>query len=627
MKNLTFEPQAFSVLIGANGQGKSLIFEALYRFFVDFNPIAGGASAGLSDSLWFRREAESPIKFEIDLVMDKTELRQYLPLDKSYFDTLDEKVNASLHKLKIKRSLSAQGSWMTELLQWGDIPLVENDVLISPDKLSHYLAPESFKDYKMYFFTQGNSQENIGGDRLLVDTKRKKAFTSTPQIDQLVSAGLIESSTENAGQNYQEWGKKEKILIASPSASEVPILGILSPETLQKIISGITQIRTKFKLIPAARDVKTSAGQRVSLVEPTVLQNITAMSIDRRRPIEKSWEQYRAYLQQLLNRRVEPNPNQVLLKEGDLGLQPSEIGGGEQSIMGIVKETFDVNAILIVEEPEIHLHPKLQRLLLSYLRELSSKTQVMVSSHSPIFASKLDLAGVFIVSKDEEGRTTVEQVNEGNVNRIIDELGIKPADILDYDTVVFVEGQDDVKIFNAWARRFKSSGNIGFIDTEGWNNMEYYANARILGSRRIKVTPFVIFDGDTEDGKLKDVKDKLVKQLDLREENINTLKADSIEDYLLVPIAILRAFPNFNLSEKEIESFLESYKTKKDRKVVLDLLLKRGGIQGYNGDLGAQIALNMRETEISGDIREIFKRITASPETDETALPEKTKTK
>jgi len=77
--------------------------------------------------------------------------------------------------------------------------------------------------------------------------------------------------------------------------------------------------------------------------------------------------------------------------------------------------------------------------------------------------------------------------------------GIKPSDIFNYDTVVFVEGDDDVKIFKSLLKQLaKTTETVGFVDSEGWNNMAYYANAKILKSQRLKINVFAVFDGDTE---------------------------------------------------------------------------------------------------------------------------------
>ena len=70
LKDITINGHRFIVFIGSNGQGKSLIFEALYRFFADFNSIGGGASPGISDIIWYKRETSSPIEFEMILELD-----------------------------------------------------------------------------------------------------------------------------------------------------------------------------------------------------------------------------------------------------------------------------------------------------------------------------------------------------------------------------------------------------------------------------------------------------------------------------------------------------------------------------------------------------------------------------
>lgn len=613
LRELNFKPQKFSVLIGANGQGKSLIFEALNRFFADFNPVGGAASPGATDSMWFKRETDSPIRFEIELALDEKDIVRYLPFEKSYLDRLDEQAKGEISKMTIKRNLAVNGGWKTQLIQWGNFPLVSDDVLVSPERLSQQIPPGSLSSYKMYFFTQNNSKDNVGGDRLLIIESARRAITSTTQIDDLVRIGVIDSSTEFIGQNYQQWATDRKHTISAPSQQDLAGLGIITTEKLQQTITALSTLRGKFKLVPAGRDVKSPSGQRASLLEATTLQSITAMSINRQRPIEKKWEQYRADLQSLLGRRLEPNPTQVLLKEGDLGLLPSEVGGGEQSIMGLVYETLDVDGLIAIEEPENHLHPRLQQLLLNYLLNLSNDIQVFISTHSPMFASKLDVAGVFLIARDEDGRTSAEQINESNVNRIIDELGVTPANILEFDVIAFVEGKDDIKIFTAWASSLtKTSGRVtGFVNAEGWNSMEYYANARVLRSRRIAVTPHVIFDGDTStDAKMKQVKERLVQQLSIPEANVHTLGKNTIEDYLIVPSAIRRAFPQLNLSLEEVRHYFDEQKNKRNKKTVLDSLLKRGGMEGYDGEKGAQIARVMRDSEVDNQIKEIFKQLT-----------------
>jgi energy-coupling factor transporter ATP-binding protein EcfA2 len=525
-------------------------------------------------------------------------------------DFAKEKFKEGFSELVIKRSLANSGVWETKEIMWANIPLVTDDAIIRPEIVLESLSPvPQLENYKMYFFAEGYSKDNVGGDRLLVHMEKKKGFSNNPQIDELVKKGIIESSTEYAGKNFQEWAKENGYQITSLSANDLNEILLVTPEMLQKAITALNAVKGKFKLIPAARDMKSTSGQRLSLLESSLLQAVTSTSIDRQRQAEVKWEKYKGYIERLLKKRMEPNPSQVLLKEGNLGLLPAQIGGGEQSMMGIVWETMDADAIFAVEEPENHLHPKLQRDMFDYFRELSQQTQVLICTHGAIFASKPSITGVYLVSKDEDGATHVEQVNEENISRIVDELGIRASDVFDYDIIVFVEGFDDVKIYNSLARRLlrDTDETIGFIDAEGWNSMAYYANARILKSRRISVRVSAVFDGDTErEEKNKKIKERLVKELNLEQSCIHTLARNSIEAYLLVPAAIKRAFPQIRLSELEIATFIRNNELKQNKKEVLRLLLKRGGVDAYDGEVGAQIVQAMKDEEIELELKQMF---------------------
>jgi len=617
LKDIDFEGQPLLVFIGPNGQGKSHIFEALYRFFTDFSPIGGSATTPFSDILWYKRESYDPIEIEVTLDLNESEVSRIIPLPKKLFHLVKEKLKEDIRKIVIKRSLSKEGSWKTLEIKWADIPLVTEDVLITPEKFLDALSPiPQFRDYKMLFFTQGYSKNNIGGDRILVNVKEKKGFTSNVLFDDLVKKEIIESSTEYLGQNWQDWAKQNGLTITSPTSADLSEFQVITPEIVQKVVNSLGSLKGIFKLFPAARDAKNVPPQRNSLIESTTIQMITNTSINRDRESEKKWERFRAYVEPLLKKRLEPNPTQVLIKEGDLGLLPGQIGGGEQSIVGLIWETLDGGFIYAIEEPENHLHPLLQREALRYFLSLANETQVLICTHSAVFASKPEIAAVYMVSKDEEGATQIEPINDKNIDRIIKELGIRASDILDYDVISFVEGDDDVKIFTALATSFGKDieSRIGFIDSEGWNSMAYYANARVLKSRNIKVQVFAIFDGDTDkEEKYKKIKERLTATLKLEGNHIITLNKNSIEAYLLVPPAIARAFPNIRLSEEEIANMISQNSEKKNKKEVLKLVLRRGGIDFYDGEMGAKIMQAMTRNEMDEELKGIINMLSGRP--------------
>ena len=297
------------------------------------------------------------------------------------------------------------------------------------------------------------------------------------------------------------------------------------------------------------------------------------------------------------------------------GINFNDFGSGMLQLVEIIYRILKAeDQIVLIEEPEMNLHPEAQRILLDFLEDQSKNKQILITTHSPIFASQTKLENVRLVAKNNKAETYLSSITEENIYRIIEELGVKPGDIFDDDVLVFVEGSSDVGIFQEFTKKLKLNLKIGFIDSEGYGNMHYYANAKILQSRRVKIPVFVIFDGDTERRKKhKEIKRRLEKELDIPEDHIITLNKNSIEDYILIPRAIKEAFPEMKMSEDEIKRFLEENKEKKNKKNVLDKLFRKGGMGKYKEkEYGKKIAEKMKIEEIDEEIKKLIKKFVES---------------
>jgi len=107
-----------------------------------------------------------------------------------------------------------------------------------------------------------------------------------------------------------------------------------------------------------------------------------------------------------------PFENAFLSKsEGNLDLPIKYIGSGFEMILSLVLlETLaslsKEKLLILIDEPELHLHPSLQEKLAAYLLEISTEHQVFVSTHAPVFFKySIGKNGVkpFIMTKDSKG--------------------------------------------------------------------------------------------------------------------------------------------------------------------------------------------------------------------------------
>jgi predicted ATP-dependent endonuclease of OLD family len=166
------------------------------------------------------------------------------------------------------------------------------------------------------------------------------------------------------------------------------------------------------------------------------------------------------------------------------------LGDGLISIMRICAHFFadQKSLILVVDEPELSLHPNAQKKLARFFSELSKDRQVILCTHSPHFVNFGDYingAEIVRLNKTNDKECLVSQVSRGHESRLsgLIEDWHKPAlldyvakELLFYERVLFVEGQEDVSLIKSF---FNEQNKI--LDFEifgygvgGCGNMEFF---------------------------------------------------------------------------------------------------------------------------------------------------------
>ena len=208
-------------------------------------------------------------------------------------------------------------------------------------------------------------------------------------------------------------------------------------------------------------------------------------------------------------------------------------------------------SIILIEDPEIFLHPRLQKVSGEILYRLSRKNQVIFTTHSPNLLSNFNSRQIRQMVIREDGSSDIREKTD--ISAILDDLGYTAGDLMNVNFVFIVEGKQDKSRLPLLLQKYYSEvydaegrlSRVAIITTNSCTNIKTYANLKYMNQIYLRDQFLMIRDGDGEDPAVlgrqlcRYYEERNLEDMDrlprVRPENVLILRYYSFENYFLNP--------------------------------------------------------------------------------------------
>jgi predicted ATP-dependent endonuclease of OLD family len=551
------------ILIGKNSSGKTNILEALWLFSKDFSLIPETVTINspltANELMWFEGITDVPINFHAEIELDDSESKKVFPAD--FLKTFESNIGKTT--VIVKRQIVATPPNMS----WKTIELVCNDVRFIEDGKT--ITPKIMKPKKAL--------------------KKRKAPSKKTAIE----------------------GEAKTTDLKEGDKEQTENLVILKSEDVQKIAKNLESvIREKIMWVQASRgkaSTPSNYGVRTTTVDDATTSKIVAMGETLGTRVRRKWRRLQDDFENFspYRQRLNVVKSQIVVDETNLSVPLYLVGGGTQEIVALIRHIEENGKpIVLIEEPESHLHPELAKSLFKYFRNLSKNRQIWLSTQSPFFLNRNEIDNTWSVSREDNETEILRLMDKVELKKTILEIGVKPSDWLFSDALLLVEGPTEEDVIPIWSRTIKielEELGVSIIPIRGAEKGKYHLKMWREVTKGAQIPLFILLDAHAKKEAKELIDEHLINRDHCFVSDVSSIEETYPKNYVLKAI---EDEWGIQITAKE----LADTKAETLKKAVEDKGMKLDG-NWWKPVLGRRVAELMKANEIPEGTRRLIERI------------------